>query len=58
MAAAAKNIPQEIQETKIKALLGFGDPLQAQASKYTPTLMTKLYENCEACDMVSNSIKL
>jgi hypothetical protein len=53
MNSAAKNIPAEIASAKIKALVMFGDPSQKSAQKFTPTLMAKLFENCEACDMVT-----
>jgi hypothetical protein len=56
MNVTAKSIPESI-EKKIKALVMFGDPtLKPEASKYTifsEPLLKKLYENCEACDMVS-----
>jgi hypothetical protein len=57
MNVTAKSIPDSI-EKKIKALVMFGDPtLKPEASRYTkfsPALLKKIYENCEACDMVSN----
>ncbi|KAF2435264.1 alpha/beta-hydrolase [Tothia fuscella] len=50
--AAAKKIPEATAANKIKALVMFGDPSLKQTNTYTPTLLTKLWENCEACDMV------
>jgi cutinase len=56
MNVTAKSIPADI-EKKIKALVMFGDPTlkpEAQVNtRFSPPLLTKLYENCEACDMVS-----
>lgn len=57
MAYAAPKIPAEVQEKKIIALLGFGDPSQRNESSYTPELRKKMYENCEACDMVCDKGK-
>jgi cutinase len=51
MNSAAKRIPATTQKDKIKALVMFGDPSQ-HSEHFTPTLTSKLYENCEACDSV------
>jgi cutinase len=50
--AAAKDIPVDIQ-SKIVALVMFGDPGLKRGERFAPALEAKLLENCAQGDMVS-----
>lgn len=57
MHAAAKNISADIQ-SKIVALVMFGDPAMRSGQKFPAALEAKLLENCAEGDMVSSDIFL
>src|ERR1700748_41136 len=57
MHAAAKNISVDIQ-SKIVALVMFGDPAMRSGQKFPTALEAKLLENCAEGDMVSSDILL